>query len=74
MVYSSNVCFNSFTGELIIQSGIADGIKGDNKLVVYFVNCQNHVRNIWDKAIATRMTKRLVDRFSEVKESFPPHL
>ena len=42
--------------------------------MVYVVNCQNHVRNIWNKAIATRMKKRLDDRFSEVKESFPPHL
>ena len=68
------MCFNSFTGELIIQSGISDGIKGDKQLVVYFVNCQNHMRNIWNKAIAARMKSWLDDRFSEVKESFPPHL
>ncbi len=59
---------------MIIDSAKAKGISDPKKLVVYIVDCQNHVRNIWNKAVSNRMKKRLTDHFKEVIETFPSHL
>ena len=58
----------------IIEIAKERGITSTKDLVVYHGMCHNHVRNIWGKALAKRMKKRLEeDHFDNLAE-MPPHL
>ena len=45
-----------------------------DELITHFGDCHNHIRNMWVKAITSRMCKQLTHDLKSDIDSFPPHL
>ena len=58
----------------IIEIAKERGITSTKDLVIYHGMCHNHVRNIWGKALAKRMKKRLEEDHADNLADIPPHL
>ena len=77
--YTSDTCGAARKGQrlfsdTIIQMCRDKGITDQKELVIYIVNCQQHIRNILVKALKIWLKKRTSDLIDFDKINFPSHL
>ena len=77
--YTSDTCGAARKGQRLFAQTVINmcremGITDEKELVIYIVNCQQHIRNILVKALKSWLQKRTSDLIEFDKQNFPSHL
>jgi len=74
-IYLLNRCqalqLQPLLGEKIISIAREEDITSKKKLILFSGYCHNHIRNLWFKALSTRMRKQLEEEFQDDLENIP---